>query len=71
MQNHGYYTASICEIVRWLGEQAEELGVNIFTGFPADALLVDGAAVRGVRTTPSGPRPRRRSRARATRRRPT
>jgi electron-transferring-flavoprotein dehydrogenase len=54
MRNSGYYTASICEIVRWLGERAEELGVNLFAGFAADALLVDGAAVRGVRTTPSG-----------------
>jgi len=54
MHNSGYYTASICEIVRWLGERAEELGVNLFAGFPADALLVDGELVRGVRTTPSG-----------------
>ncbi|HEU5040917.1 MAG TPA: electron-transfer flavoprotein:ubiquinone oxidoreductase [Gemmatimonadales bacterium] len=54
MHNTGYYTASLCEIVRWLGEQAESLGVNLFAGFPADALLVDGNAVRGVRTTPSG-----------------
>jgi electron-transferring-flavoprotein dehydrogenase len=54
MHNRGYYTASICEIVRWLGEHAEALGVNLFAGFPADALLVDGNAVRGVRTTPSG-----------------
>ena len=29
-------------------------GVNMFTGFPADALLVEGDRVRGVRTTPSG-----------------
>lgn len=54
MHNKSYYTASICEIVRWLGERAEALGVNLFTGFPADALLVEGNAVRGVRTTPSG-----------------
>jgi electron-transferring-flavoprotein dehydrogenase len=54
MHNAGYYTASICEIVRWLGERAEGLGVNLFAGFPADALLVEGNAVRGVRTTPSG-----------------
>jgi electron-transferring-flavoprotein dehydrogenase len=54
MRNHGNYVASICEIVRWLGEKAEGLGVNMFTGFPADALLVEGAHVRGVRTTPSG-----------------
>ena len=54
MQNHGNYIASICEIVRWLGEKAEGLGVNIFTGFPAAALLTEGQRVTGVRTTPSG-----------------
>jgi electron-transferring-flavoprotein dehydrogenase len=54
MHNKGNWSASICEIVRWLGEQAEGLGVNIFTGFPADALLVEDRRVVGVRTTPSG-----------------
>lgn len=54
MWNHGNYIASLCEIVRWLGEKAEAGGVNIFTGFPAASLLVEGDRVRGVRTTPSG-----------------
>jgi electron-transferring-flavoprotein dehydrogenase len=54
MHNSGYFTASLCEIVRWLGERAESLGVNLFTGFPAEALIVADRAVRGVRTTPSG-----------------
>ncbi len=54
MRNHGHYVASLCEIVRWLGEKAEGLGVNMFTGFPADGLLVEEKRVRGVRTTPSG-----------------
>jgi electron-transferring-flavoprotein dehydrogenase len=54
MHNKNYYTASLCEIVRWLGERAEGLGINLFTGFPVDGLLVEGHAVRGVRTTPSG-----------------
>jgi electron-transferring-flavoprotein dehydrogenase len=54
MQNHGYQIASICEIVRWLGEKAEGLGVNIFTGFPAASLFTEGQRVIGVRTTPSG-----------------
>ena len=54
MRNHGNYVASLCEIVRWLGEKAEGLGVNIFPGFPVDSLLVDGETVIGVRTTPSG-----------------
>jgi electron-transferring-flavoprotein dehydrogenase len=54
MRNHGNYVASICEIVRWLGERAEALGVNVFAGYPAASLLTDGARVVGVRTTPSG-----------------
>jgi electron-transferring-flavoprotein dehydrogenase len=54
MHNAGFYTASICEIVRWMGERAEQAGVNLFAGFPVDSLLVEGDAVRGVRTTPSG-----------------
>jgi electron-transferring-flavoprotein dehydrogenase len=54
MHNKSYYTASLCEIVRWLGERAEAAGVNLFTGFPVDALLVEGSTVTGARTTPSG-----------------
>lgn len=54
MKNHGNYVASICEIVRWLGEKAEGLGVNLFTGFPADSLLVEESKVIGIRTTPAG-----------------
>jgi electron-transferring-flavoprotein dehydrogenase len=54
MHNEGSFTASICEIVRWLGERAEEVGVNVFTGFPAESLLVQQNRVVGVRTTPSG-----------------
>lgn len=54
MRNHGNVIASICELVRWLGARAEEMGINVFTGFPADSLLVEGTRVLGVRTTPSG-----------------
>ncbi len=54
MRNHGFYVASLCEMVRWLGERAEHLGVNIFAGYPAGALLVDGDQVVGARTTASG-----------------
>ncbi len=54
MHNHGNYIASLCEIVRWLGAKAEQLGVNVFTGFPAAQLLVRDAAVAGVRTAAAG-----------------
>ena len=54
MRNKGNYVASLCEIVRWLGQQAEALGVNVFTGFPAASLLVEGQRVVGVRTAAAG-----------------
>lgn len=54
MRNHGNHVASICEIVQWLGGKAEESGVNVFTGFPADALLVQQGRVVGARTVPAG-----------------
>jgi len=54
MHNTGNYSASICEVTRWLGAKAEAAGVNLFTGFPVDSLFIEGNAVKGVRTTPSG-----------------
>ncbi|HXI34320.1 MAG TPA: electron-transfer flavoprotein:ubiquinone oxidoreductase [Gemmatimonadales bacterium] len=54
MHNRGHYVASLCELVRWLGAKAEELGVNVFTGFPAAQLLADGDRVVGVRTQAAG-----------------
>lgn len=54
MQNHGYHIASLSEIVRWLGEKAEGMGVNIFTGFPVASLIMEGEKVIGVRTTSTG-----------------
>ncbi len=54
MRNHGNFVASVSEITRWLGERAEAEGVNIFTGFPVESLLVEEQRVLGVRTAPSG-----------------
>ena len=54
MQNHGYFIASLSEIVRWLGEQAEALGVNVFTGFPVASVAMENDRVIGVRTAPAG-----------------
>ena len=56
MENHGNYIASLSEVVRWLGEKAEGMGINIFTGFPVASLVMDGEKVIGVRTTPTGVR---------------
>jgi electron-transferring-flavoprotein dehydrogenase len=50
-RNHGNYVVSLANVVRWLGRQAEELGVEIFPGFPAAEILYDEqGAVRGVAT---------------------
>ncbi len=54
MKNHGNYIASLCEVTRWLSKKAEELEVQVFTGFPVKGLLVQDNAVIGVRTAESG-----------------
>ena len=49
--NHGCYVVSLGNVVRWLAQQAEGLGVEIFPGFAAGAVLYDEqGAVRGVAT---------------------
>jgi electron-transferring-flavoprotein dehydrogenase len=55
MNNRGTYTASLGNLCRWLAGQAEELGVEIFPGFPASEILFDEqGAVRGVATGDMG-----------------
>lgn len=54
MKNHGNFVASVGEIVRWLGEKAEEAGVDVFAGFPAGTLRVEGEQVVGVKTVATG-----------------
>ena len=55
MHNRGNYIISLGNLCRWLGEQAENLGVEIFPGFAAAEVLYDEAgAVRGVATGDMG-----------------
>ena len=50
-ENHGNYIVSLANVVRWLGQQAEALGVEIFPGFPAAEILYnDDGSVKGVAT---------------------
>lgn len=50
-QNHGNYVISLANVVRWLGQQAESLGVEIFPGFAAAEILYnDDGSVKGVAT---------------------
>ncbi len=55
MNNHGNYIVSLGDVVRWLGEQAAELGVEIFAGFAAvETLRDENGAVVGVATGDMG-----------------
>ena len=55
MKNHGNYIVSLANVCRWLAEQAEGLGVEIFPGFAAAEVLYDEAGrVKGVATNDVG-----------------
>ena len=55
MSNHGSYIASLGALCGWLGEQAAELGVEIYPGFAAaEVLYDDNGAVTGVATGDMG-----------------
>ncbi|MGB0503325.1 MAG: electron transfer flavoprotein-ubiquinone oxidoreductase [Thalassolituus sp.] len=54
MHNDGNYIVSLGNVCRWLGEQAEELGVEIYPGFPAASLIIEEGAVQGVVTGDMG-----------------
>ncbi|WP_157264617.1 electron transfer flavoprotein-ubiquinone oxidoreductase [Azohydromonas aeria] len=50
-KNHGNYIVSLGEVTRWLAEQAEGLGVEIFPGFAAaEVLYAEDGRVRGIAT---------------------
>jgi electron-transferring-flavoprotein dehydrogenase len=51
MHNEGNYVISLGNVVRWMAQQAEALGVEIFPGFPAaEVLYNDDGSVKGVAT---------------------
>ena len=54
-QNHGNYVVSLGLVTRWLGQQAEALGVEIYSGFAGAEILYDeNGAVKGVATGDMG-----------------
>jgi len=54
-RNHGNYVVSLGNVCRWLGQQAEALGVEIYPGFAAAEVLYDDpGGVRGVATGDMG-----------------
>ena len=55
LENHGSYIVRLGNVVKWLGEQAEALGVEVYPGFAGAELLYDEAgAVKGVATGDMG-----------------
>src|SRR5690242_17073719 len=55
MRNHGNYIISLGEVCRWLAQQAEALGVEIYPGFAAaEVLYNDDGSVKGVATGDMG-----------------
>jgi len=56
LHNDGNYIISLSKLARWLAEQAEELGVEVFPGFSASEVLYteDGSAVKGIATRDMG-----------------
>ena len=55
MHNHGNYIISLGKLCRWLAEQAENLGVEIFPGFAAaEVLYGDSGEVLGIATGDMG-----------------
>lgn len=54
MNNAGKYVASLQKIAKWMGEQAESFGADVFAAFPGQELLWDRERVIGVRTGDKG-----------------
>ena len=54
MHNDGNYIVSLSNVVRWLGQQAEEMGVEIYPGFAASEALIENGRVVGVATGDMG-----------------
>ena len=54
LQNHGNYIISLSKFVQWLSSQVEAEGIDLFSGFPGQDILMDGGRVLGVRTGDRG-----------------
>ncbi|HKI74115.1 MAG TPA: electron transfer flavoprotein-ubiquinone oxidoreductase [Pseudomonadales bacterium] len=55
LHNNGNYATSLGNLCRWLGEQAEELGVNVFPGFAAAEVLYNAdGSIKGIATGDMG-----------------
>jgi len=56
LHNHGNFIISLSQLCRWLGQKAEELGVEVYPGFAASEVVIDEStgAVKGIATRDVG-----------------
>ncbi len=54
LKNHGNYVVSLNKLVRWMGQVAEEKGIQVFPGFPGSKLAREGDVVQGVQLQDAG-----------------
>ncbi|MCS5563751.1 MAG: electron transfer flavoprotein-ubiquinone oxidoreductase [Oleiphilaceae bacterium] len=54
MHNHGNYIISLGNLCRWLAEQAEQLGVEVYPGFAASETIIEDGQVKGIITGDMG-----------------
>ncbi|NUP96964.1 MAG: electron transfer flavoprotein-ubiquinone oxidoreductase [Planctomycetaceae bacterium] len=54
LHNHGNYIVSLYKVTRWLKDEAEKLGIEVFPGFAGAEILFEGERVLGVQTRDAG-----------------
>lgn len=54
LKNHGNYLLKLSQFIPWLGDYAQNLGVDIFAGFAAEKLIIEDHSVKGVVTGAKG-----------------
>jgi electron-transferring-flavoprotein dehydrogenase len=55
LHNEGNYIVSLSNVVKWLGEQAEKLGVEIYPGYAAsEVIYAEDGSVKGIATGDMG-----------------
>ncbi|GAB4145388.1 MAG: electron transfer flavoprotein-ubiquinone oxidoreductase [Planctomycetota bacterium] len=54
LRNHGNHIVSLNKLVRWMGEIAEQKGIQVFPGFPGRQIVREGSAVKGVQLADGG-----------------
>lgn len=54
LHNSGNYIISLANLCRWLGDQAESLGIDIYPGFSASDIIIENNIITGIKTSAFG-----------------